>query len=106
MWDLNVSQPFGAFYRESVKFCCILPSSDQDKLGTTLKDVVFWEMETQFVPHRKQVTSSLQSPAGYCYVRLVVSTAVTMKNAVFWDIKTQFLRHRLHSKSPLQSPAG
>jgi hypothetical protein len=48
----------------------------------------------------------LQSPAGKCYVRFEVFTAVTMMNAVFWDIKTQFVPHRKHITFPLQSPAG
>jgi hypothetical protein len=47
----------------------------------------------QFVPHRIHVTSLLQSPTGYCYVRFEVFTAGTIKN-VFWDIKPQFLPHR------------
>jgi hypothetical protein len=30
----------------------------------TMKNAVFWNMETQFVPHRKHITPPLQSPAG------------------------------------------
>jgi hypothetical protein len=56
--------------------------------AVTTKNVFFWDIKTQFVPHRRHVTSPLQIPASYCYVRLKVSTAVTMKNIVFWDIKT------------------
>jgi hypothetical protein len=48
-----------------------------------MKNVVFWNINTQFIPHRKHITSPLQSPAGYYYVRFEVFTAVTMKNAVF-----------------------
>jgi hypothetical protein len=69
-----------------------------------MKNVVFWDIKTQFVLHRRHITSPLQSPAK-CYVRFEVFTAVTMKNAVFWDIKTQFVLHRRHVTSPLQSPA-
>jgi hypothetical protein len=47
---------------------------------------VFWDIKTQFVPHRKHITSLVQSPAGLCYVRFEVLTAVTMKNAVFWNV--------------------
>jgi hypothetical protein len=52
-----------------------------------MKNVVFWDIKTQFVPHRRHIISPLQSPAGECYVRFEVFTAVTMKNVVFWDIK-------------------
>jgi hypothetical protein len=67
-----------------------------------LKNVFFWDIKTQFEPHRRRITSPLQNPAGYCYGRFEVLTAVTMTNAVFWDIKpssyltgdTLRLRHR------------
>jgi hypothetical protein len=32
--------------------------------AVTMKDVVFWDIKTQFVLHRRHVTSPLQSPAG------------------------------------------
>jgi hypothetical protein len=71
-----------------------------------MKNSVFWDIKTKFVPHRRHITSPLQSPAGKCYVIFEVFTAVTIKNAVFLDIKTQFVPHRRHITSPLQSPAG
>jgi hypothetical protein len=71
-----------------------------------MKNVVFWDIKTQFVLHRRHITSALQSPASQYYVRSEVFTAVTMKNVVFWDIKTQFVLHRRHITSPLQSPAS
>jgi hypothetical protein len=40
----------------------------------------------QYVPHGRHITSPLQSPAGHCYVRFEVFTAVTMTNVGFWDI--------------------
>jgi hypothetical protein len=52
----------------------------------TMKNAVVWDIKTQFVPHRRHITSPLWRPAGYFYVRFEVFTAVTMKNAVFWDI--------------------
>jgi hypothetical protein len=64
-----------------------------------MKNCVFWDMEIQFVPHRKHITSPR-------YVRFEVFTAVTMKNVLFWDIKTQFIPHRKHMISPLKTPAG
>jgi hypothetical protein len=45
------------------------------------------DVRTQFVPHRRQITSPLKTPIGQCYVRFEVFTAVAMKNAVIWDIK-------------------
>jgi hypothetical protein len=71
-----------------------------------MKNVVFWDIKTQFVPERRHVTSPLQSSAGYCYVRFEVFMAVTKKNAVFCDMKTQFVPHRRHITSPLESTAG
>jgi hypothetical protein len=71
-----------------------------------MKNAVTWDIKPQFVLHKRHNTSPLQSPAGYCYVRFEVVTAVTMKNAVFWDIKTQFVPHRRHISSLLQSPAS
>jgi hypothetical protein len=47
---------------------------------------VFWDIKTQSVPHRRHITSPLQSRVSSCYVRFEVFTAVTTKNAVFWDI--------------------
>jgi hypothetical protein len=52
----------------------------------TMKNAVFWDIETHFIPYRRQVTSLLQSQDGQCYVRFEVFKAVTMKNSVFWDV--------------------
>jgi hypothetical protein len=32
--------------------------------GGDYEEDVFWDIETQFVPYRKHITSPLQSPAG------------------------------------------
>jgi hypothetical protein len=72
----------------------------------TMKNVVFWDIKTQFVLHRRHITSPLQRSASYCFVRFEVFTAVSLKNAVFWDIKTQFVLHRRHITSPLQCAAS
>jgi hypothetical protein len=45
-----------------------------------MKNVAFWDIKTQFVLHRRHITSLLQSPVSLCYVRFGVFTAVTMKN--------------------------
>jgi hypothetical protein len=75
-------------------------------MAVTMKNAVFWDIKTPFVLHRRHITSPLQSPVSYCYVRFDVFTAATMKNVVFWDIKTLFVLHRRHITSPLQSPAS
>jgi hypothetical protein len=51
-----------------------------------MKNVVFWDIKPQFVPHRRHITSPLHIQASSCYVRSEIFTAVTMKNAVFWDV--------------------
>jgi hypothetical protein len=51
-----------------------------------MKNAVFLDIKTQFLPHRRYITSKLQIPAGLVYVRFEVFTAVTMKNDVFWDV--------------------
>jgi hypothetical protein len=61
-----------------------------------MKNVVYWDVKTQFVPHKRHITSPLQSPGGLCSVKLEVLTAMTMKNVVFWDIQIQFVLHRTH----------
>jgi hypothetical protein len=50
-----------------------------------MKHLCFWDIQILFVPHRKYITSPLQSSAGKCYVRFEVFMEVTMKNAVIWD---------------------
>jgi hypothetical protein len=52
----------------------------------TMKNVVFWDIKTHFVPHRRHFSSPLQNPASSCYVRFEVFTAVTIKNVVLWDV--------------------
>jgi hypothetical protein len=51
-----------------------------------MKNAVLWDIKPQFVLHRRHITSPLQSPAGYYYVRFEAFTAVTVKSAVLWDI--------------------
>jgi hypothetical protein len=51
-----------------------------------MKNIVFWDIKTQFVNHRRHITSPLQGPTGEWYVRFEVFTALTKKNAVFWDV--------------------
>jgi hypothetical protein len=44
-----------------------------------MKNAVFWDIRTQFILHRKHITSPLQSIVGYWYVRFEVFTAINMK---------------------------
>jgi hypothetical protein len=71
-----------------------------------MKNAVSGNIKIKFVPHRRHITSPLQSTAGKCYVRFEVFAAVTTKNAVFWDIKIQSVPHRKHIMSPLQGPTS
>jgi hypothetical protein len=68
-----------------------------------MKNTVFWDIETQFVLHRRHIMSPLHSPARKYSIRFEVFTAVTMKNDVFWDIKTQFVLHRRDITSSTKS---
>jgi hypothetical protein len=52
-----------------------------------MKNAVFWDIESLFIPHMKHIISPLQRPAIQYCVRFAISAAVTMKNAVLWDIK-------------------
>jgi hypothetical protein len=36
-----------------------------------MKNVVFWDIKTQFVLHRRHVTSLLHSPASSSYVKIL-----------------------------------
>jgi hypothetical protein len=49
-------------------------------MAVTMKNADFWDKETQFVLHRRHITSPLQTSASYCYVRFEVFTVVIMKN--------------------------
>jgi hypothetical protein len=57
-----------------------------------MEGTFFWHIKIQFIPHRRHITSPLQSPAGQRYVIFEVFTAVTMKNAVFWDVTVALTR--------------
>jgi hypothetical protein len=47
--------------------------------AVTMKNGVFWDIKPQFIPHRRHITSPLQTPAGYGYVRFEVFMPETMK---------------------------
>jgi hypothetical protein len=50
-----------------------------------MKNAIFWDIKTQFLPHRRHVTLTI---------------------AVYLDIKTQFVPHRKYITSLQQSPGG
>jgi hypothetical protein len=60
-----------------------------------MKNVVFCDIQAQFVPHRKHCVS-VTDPSRLLLLRFGVFKAVTMKNTVFWDIRTQFVPHMKH----------
>jgi hypothetical protein len=51
-----------------------------------MKNAVFWDIKTQFVPHRRHNTSPLQSLAGLCCERFEVARTLTMKNSFYGDV--------------------
>jgi hypothetical protein len=71
-----------------------------------VKDAALWDIRTHFIPHRKHITSTLQSPVSEGCVSFEDFASMTMKDAALWDIKTHFVPHRRHITSALQSPAG
>jgi hypothetical protein len=46
------------------KFIRIFPVSFEGLTAVTMKNAVVWDIRTQIVPHRRHITSPLQSPAG------------------------------------------
>jgi hypothetical protein len=64
-----------------------------------MKNVVFGDIKTHFIPQTKHITSPLQRPAGKCYVRFEVFTAATTKDAVFWDVKIIWVGYNAKHRS-------
>jgi hypothetical protein len=52
----NILNSFSNLFYSRVRFVVFT--------AVTMKNVVFWDIKTQFVPHRRNITSPLQSPAG------------------------------------------
>jgi hypothetical protein len=44
--------------------CNLDGQQGQEVFYVTMKNVVFWDIKTQFVPHMGHITSPLQSSAG------------------------------------------
>jgi hypothetical protein len=53
-------------------------------LAVTMKNAAFWDIKTQFIPHKTHYVSTTQP--SRLILRFEVFTAVTMKNAVFIPI--------------------
>jgi hypothetical protein len=71
-----------------------------------MKNTVFWDIKTHFIPHRKHYVFDTE-PSRLMLCKIWgFDGGVTMKNAVYRDIKTHFVLLRKHIMSPLQSPAG
>jgi hypothetical protein len=52
-----------------------------------MKNVVFRDIEEQFVPHRRYVSAT--EPSRLMLYQICGFAAVAIKNAVFWDV-TQY----------------
>jgi hypothetical protein len=85
--------PRGSCWRVSCSWfgwCASVPTIRSpyrhNSFNKRVKIAVFWDVETQFAPHRRHITSP-----PYCYVRFEFFTAVTMKNAVIWDVNAAWL---------------
>jgi hypothetical protein len=50
--------------RGSIPEDAILHSHRRENLKSYMKNVFFWDIKPQFVPHRRHITSPLQNPAG------------------------------------------
>jgi hypothetical protein len=66
----------------------------------TKKIVVYWDIKTQFIPHRRHYVSATEaSRLKLCKIELF--TVVTMKNVVYWDMSLVlyilYLGHYEHS---------
>jgi ABC-type polysaccharide transport system permease subunit len=57
----------------------------EDFATVTMKNAVFLDIKTLFLPHWRHIMSPLQTPVMYA-IRFDVSKAETMKNAVFLDV--------------------
>jgi hypothetical protein len=67
-----------AIKRITIKITTVINHSRFEiSTAVTMKNVIFWVINTQFVLHRKLITSPLQGQACECYVRFEVFTAVT-----------------------------
>jgi hypothetical protein len=62
-----------------------------------MKNTVFWDIRTHFMPHMKRSASPLLSPAGLYYIRFQGFTAVTkffMPYSVF-DLNVKLVYQQL-----------
>jgi hypothetical protein len=64
--------------------------------AVTMKNFFFWDIKTQFIPHRRHISAAEPSRLMLCKV----FTAVTMKHAVFRDINTSQETHYVSDTEP------
>jgi hypothetical protein len=50
-------------HKMKIKEIKIQPLRFEVIMAVTMKNVVFWDIKTQFLPHRRHITSPLLSPA-------------------------------------------
>jgi hypothetical protein len=70
-----------------------------------MKNVVFWDIKTQFVPHRRHIVSATE-PSSLMLCKIGDFHGGDYEECRLLGYKTQFIRHRRHITSPLQSPAS
>jgi hypothetical protein len=58
--DVHLIYPNRIYVEENSWFCV----GSEVFTAVTMKNVVFWGIKTQFVPHRRHITSPLQNPVG------------------------------------------
>jgi hypothetical protein len=66
-WDVRRRRPFilvGSPSRFHSEHSFIVPVKFEVFTAVTIKNVVFWDIKTQFVLHRRHITSPLQTPAS------------------------------------------
>jgi hypothetical protein len=76
-------------------------------MAVTMTTAVFWDIKSQFVPHRNHVTSPLESPAGTPLA--VISKICTRDNVVTSSpilVKLMMEAIRSSETSVMQEPHG
>jgi hypothetical protein len=73
--------------------------------AVTMKNVVFWDIKTQFVLHRRHITYPLQS-SQLILCKIWSFHGDHYEECRLLGYKTQFVLHRGHITSLLHSPAG
>jgi hypothetical protein len=59
-WHVQEMKYFTTQHKNMKQSCIIF----EVFTAVTIKNAVFWDIKTQFVPHRRHITSPLQNPGG------------------------------------------